>query len=115
MGNVMDGKFMDERSTRTDFERCYQKLFNKTTHSIDVLLLGTKLNQEQKYKVIPLGGLPRIPRIRQLVADCFGEDRITYSTHRDQAAMEGTARYVSHLAEVQDGQVPEHALKTSVQ
>ncbi|TPP66298.1 hypothetical protein FGIG_12646 [Fasciola gigantica] len=84
-------------------------------HSIDVLLLRTKLSQEQTYKTIPLGGLPRIPRIQQLVADCFGEDKITYSMHRDQAAMKGTARYVSLLAEVQDVQVPEHALKKSVQ
>jgi L1 cell adhesion molecule like protein len=82
----MDGVDFTTTLTRAKFEQLCDPVFRRTVAPLDQLLRDAKLRtRPRSNEIVMVGGLTRIPRIRQLVMDYFNGKRLNDSVNPDEA------------------------------
>jgi len=95
--DVIPGKHIDTQVTRTEFESSIQRYIGKIETVIDRLWGTANLSAAKVDRVILVGGSSRIPRIKSLVGDLIGRDKVYEYTRPDLCIAEGAAIYAAYL------------------
>ncbi|TBU04361.1 heat shock protein 70 [Hamiltosporidium magnivora] len=77
-------------------------LYDERTGVLEVKHDTAKVIEEQKQqigKVILVGGSSRVPKVKQMLADFFGESKLCFSVHPDEAVALGAAYHAVMLAD----------------
>lgn len=74
-------------------------LFKKAFDPIDRVLNDTSLKYSDISEVIMVGGSIRIPKIRELIEEKFGKDKLNFSLNPDEAIAYGAAIQAANLSD----------------
>ncbi|KAA0191195.1 hypothetical protein FBUS_11646 [Fasciolopsis buskii] len=83
--------------TRALFERITESIYQRTLEITRRIMRTANMTHENIDKVLLVGGSTRIPRVKTLLSDEFGAEKISNILHPDLAVMHGAARYADHL------------------
>ncbi len=100
--NLLEGHNLRVKITRAAFEELCRDLFEKTIDITKKCLQQASLTAEEIDDVVLVGGSTRIPRVRELVSEMFGEEKIRQSINPDEAVAQGAALQAAMLAETND-------------
>ncbi len=89
LDNLVDGHDFHSNITRAAFEELCDDLFSRTISITKKCLEDAKLEASDIHDVVMVGGSTRIPKIHELVADLFGEEKIRQSINPDEAVAQG--------------------------
>jgi molecular chaperone DnaK len=95
--DVLPGQHIDTEIKRVDFEASIQHYFEKIELIIDRQWAMANLPASKVDHVILVGGSSRIPRIRSLVSDLVGENKVYQNSRPDLCIAEGAAMYAAYL------------------
>lgn len=95
--DVIPGKYIDTKLTRAEFETSIQRYIDKIDSIIEKLWATANLQRSQVDRVILVGGSSKIPRMRSLVCDLIGEDKVYGNTNSSLCVAEGAAMYAAYL------------------
>lgn len=89
---------------RARFEALNADLFEKTLEPVQKALRDSKLSKDQIDQVIMVGGSSRIPKIKSLIGDFFGEGKLNYSVNADEAVACGAGNniFIGRISLFQD-------------
>lgn len=88
--------------TRDTFEKLCAKEFDRCMEPINVALRDAKLKPEAIDDVVLIGGSTRIPKIKQLLIEKFGTNKIKSDINPDEAVAYGATIQAAILSNVQD-------------
>lgn len=88
--NIIDGYDMDLKLTRGQLESIVKRIAERTKGPCEHVLRDSKLSKSDIKHVILVGGMTRMPAIRNLVKDIFGSDPCT-DVDPDEAVALGAA------------------------
>ena len=77
--------------TRAKFEDLCKDLFAKLTHSIEEVINKANLGITDIKEVVLVGGSTRIPKIKEMISNYFGDIKINDSINPDEAVAYGAA------------------------
>lgn len=104
--NFHDDKDMFVKISRTDFENLCRDLFLLCIHSVDELLTECGKTEHDIDEVILVGGMTRMPYIRELLNNKFrnenGQARVNCSINPDEAVSIGAAVQGYYIANRDD-------------
>jgi L1 cell adhesion molecule like protein len=83
--------------SRALFEDICSEIFRKTLEPVHTVLSDKKMKPVDIDKVVLVGGSTRIPKIRSLLADLFGAEKINESVNPDEAVAYGAAVHAAML------------------
>lgn len=95
--DVIPGKHIDTTVTREEFEACIQTYIDKIDRTIDKLWVTANMPPSQVDRVILVGGSSKIPRIKSLVSDLIGAEKVYDNTNPWLCVAEGAAMYAAYL------------------
>jgi len=95
--DVLPGRHIDTEVTRADFEASIQHYFDRIESIIDRQWTIANLPASKVDHVILVGGSSRIPRIKSLVSDLVGGDKVSRYSRPDLCIAEGAAMYAAYL------------------
>jgi molecular chaperone DnaK (HSP70) len=88
--------------SRDTFERVCQSDFDKLMIPIDRALKDAKIKPDQIDDVVLIGGSTRIPKVKNMLMDKFGKEKIKCDINPDEAVAYGAAVQAAILSGVQD-------------
>jgi len=94
---VVGDQSIDTQVSREEFEESIADYIMKIEGVLDGLWVSSKKSPEDVDRVIPVGGSSHIPRMRKLLDDVIGEDKVFANANLDLAVVEGAALYAAHL------------------
>ena len=77
--------------TRAKFEELSMDLFKKCMEPVETCLSDAKMDKSMVHDVVLVGGSTRIPKIQQLLQDCFNGKELCKSINPDEAVAYGAA------------------------
>jgi len=77
--------------TRPRFEELNIDLFRKTLDPVEKVLKDSKLDKGLVHEIVMVGGSTRIPKVQQLIQDCFNGKSLCKSINPDEAVAYGAA------------------------
>ncbi|KAJ4176843.1 ATPase with role in protein import into the ER [Fusarium falciforme] len=80
-----------ETLTRAKFEELNMDLFKKTLESIEQVLRGANINKTEIDNIILVGGSTRIPKVKSLIEEYFGGNKVSKCANPDEAVAFGAA------------------------
>jgi L1 cell adhesion molecule like protein len=89
--SLAEGHDFNMTITRAKFEQLCESLFRRTVAPLDQLLKDAKLSKDDINEIVMVGGSTRVPRIRQLVSEYFGNKKLNDSVNPDEAVAYGAA------------------------
>lgn len=95
--DVIPGKYIDTKLTRSEFETSIQRYIDKIDSIIEKLWATANLERSQVDRVILVGGSSKVPRMKSLVCDLIGEDKVYGNTKASLCVAEGAAMYAAYL------------------
>lgn len=90
--------------TRAKFEDLCGDLFRECISPIDKVLVDGKKSKGDVDEIILVGGSTRIPKLQQLIKDCFNGKELNRSVNADEAVAAGATVQAAILAGVQSEQ-----------
>ena len=100
--NLMYGEDLNVVITRSKFEDICIDLFKKCIYQIETLLKDAKMSKSQIDEVLLVGGSSRIPKIQQLIQECFNGKELNTSINPDEAMAYGAAVCAAMMTNVKD-------------
>jgi len=95
--NVTADQYLDTQITRLEFEKAIEPYIEKIERIIENLWATANLKPTQVDRVIRVGGSSAIPRMKQLLNEQIGEDKIWGNTNPALCVAEGAAMYAAYL------------------
>jgi L1 cell adhesion molecule like protein len=95
--SLYDGIDFNMQLSRALFEDICNKILQSTMQPVYTVLSDKKLKPADIDKVVLVGGSTRIPKIRSLLADMFGAEKINESVNPDEAVAYGAAVHAAML------------------
>jgi len=77
--------------TRARFEELCMDLFRRTSRLVDTVLHDSHMSKSQVHDVVLTGGSSRIPKVAEVLTDCFNGKRPSRSINPDEAVAYGAA------------------------
>lgn len=77
--------------TRAKFEDLCADLFRKTFEPVEQVIKDSGVSKSHVHEIVLVGGSTRIPKIRQILADLFGIQKICCNINPDEAVAYGAA------------------------
>jgi heat shock protein 1/8 len=77
--------------TRVRFEELNADLFRSTLEPVEKALRDAKMDKSQIHEIVLVGGSTRIPKVQQLLQDCFNGKELNRSINPDEAVAYGAA------------------------
>lgn len=87
--SLYDGIDFNTTITRAKFEQLNSALFQKCLHSVEQVLIDSKVSKSQIDEIVLVGGTTRIPKLQQLISDYFGGKQLCSSINPDEAVAYG--------------------------
>ena len=84
--------------TRDTFNRLCEHIFQETINITKRCMKSANMSAADIDKVLLVGGSSRIPKVRELLAKLFGENKISHVVNPDEAVTRGAAVYGNTLA-----------------
>nr|XP_039266915.1 heat shock 70 kDa protein II-like isoform X2 [Styela clava] len=84
--------------TRAKFEDLNRDYFENTLKTVKDTLLSADMNKSEIDKVVLVGGSTRIPKVRELLQNLFGENKINKTVNPDEAVAYGAAALASNIS-----------------
>ena len=84
--------------TRAQFEELNADLFRKTMEAVEKVMRHSGVAKSQIDEIVLVGGSTRIPKIQQLVSDCFGGKEPSKRVNPDEAVACGAAVQAAMLS-----------------
>lgn len=97
ISDVIPGSHIDMEITRGEFEDCIAHYVERIEDIVKDTFSKTNLKASQIDRVILVGGSSNIPRMKQLLMDIVGEDKIYANTSLSLCVAEGAAIYAAYL------------------
>ncbi|KAF5821022.1 putative Heat shock protein 70 family [Helianthus annuus] len=79
------------RITRAKFENLNADLFDKCIETVESCLRDAKMNKENVYEVVLVGGSTRIPKVQELLKEFFNGKELCKRIHADEAVAYGAS------------------------
>lgn len=95
--DVIPGQHIDLEITRTEFEAAIQDYTDKIEGIIEKLWATANIQPSKVDRVILVGGSSKIPRMKSLLCDLIGEDKVYANTNPSLCVAEGAAIYAAYL------------------
>jgi heat shock 70kDa protein 1/2/6/8 len=89
--NLYEDYELSLKISKSKFEDLCLNEFNKCMNCVKQVLIDANLNENQIDKVVLVGGSTRIPRIRELLSDFFGDYKLCFDVNPDEAVAFGAA------------------------
>lgn len=83
--------------TKADFEEINENIFQRTMDVVQLCLEDSGLAKSDINEVILVGGSTRIPKIRQMLNDYFGAEKIKTDLNPDEAVAAGASIHAAFL------------------
>ncbi|GMR33001.1 hypothetical protein PMAYCL1PPCAC_03196, partial [Pristionchus mayeri] len=77
--------------TRSKFEDLCIDLFEKTIECVEDAIIEAKVDKKSIDDIVLVGGSSRIPKVQQMVRDCFGDRELKFNIPPDHAVACGAA------------------------
>ncbi|XP_039267900.1 heat shock cognate 71 kDa protein-like [Styela clava] len=84
--------------TRAKFDELNRDYFEKTFKTVKDALTSADMDKSEIDKVVLVGGSTRIPNVRNLLQDFFGEKKISKNINPDEAVAYGAAALASNIS-----------------
>ena len=94
---VIPGEYIDTEVTRSEFETSIQEYVDEIEGIIEKLWATANLQPSAVDRVILVGGSSKIPRMKSLLCDLIGEDKVYRNTNPALCVAEGAAMYAAYL------------------
>ncbi len=94
---ILPGKHIDLEIARAEFEGCIQQYFNEIQSIIEKLFATANFEPSAVDRVILAGGSSRIPRMKSLLEDLIGRNKVYANTNPSLCVAEGAAMYAAYL------------------
>ncbi|CAG0900343.1 unnamed protein product, partial [Cyprideis torosa] len=91
------GMEFETKLTRNRFEELCDSLFRSTLDYVHQSLRDANMDKSSISEVVLVGGSTRIPKIQQLLADYFGDQKIKKTINPDEAVAKGAAVLAAKL------------------
>jgi molecular chaperone DnaK (HSP70) len=95
--DVIPGQHIDIQVTREEFENSIQVYVTKIDSILQKLWAVSNLRSSDVNRVILVGGSSRIPRMRSLVCELIGEEKVFGNINPSLCVAEGAAMYAAYL------------------
>lgn len=95
--DYVPGKHLDTKITREEFEACIEKYTDEIKDIIGNLWGASNTRPQQIDRVLRVGGSSNIPRMKDLLADMVGADKLYGNTNFSLCVAEGAALYAAYL------------------
>lgn len=95
--DILPGKSIDAEVTRTEFEAVIQPYIDKIEGILEKLWNTANFKPSEVDRVILVGGSSKIPRIKQLLNDMIGADKVYGNTNPALCVAQGAAMYAAYL------------------
>jgi len=97
VANVVADRHIEVDVARTDFERCIKPYRDKVQLIVERLMSNAGLGPDKVSRVIRVGGSSKIPCMKTLLIDYFGEDRLYGDINPLTCVAEGAALYAAYV------------------
>jgi heat shock 70kDa protein 1/2/6/8 len=87
--------------TRSRFEKLCDKLFQQTIQLVEQALNDSKCKIKDIDEVVMVGGSTRIPKVQEMMAAFFGQQKLNNTIHPDEAVAYGAAVHAAKLAKIE--------------
>ena len=87
--NLFEGEDLVYNLTRAHFEDSCKDLFKKTIELTEACLKDAKLSKSNIDEVVLVGGSTRIPKVKELLNEFMGCDKLNNTLHPDEAVALG--------------------------
>lgn len=91
LSHLFEGKAFTKKITRAQFNKLNQRYFDETIEIVKSVLEEAKMNATDIDEVILVGGSSRIPKIRKMITELFGEKLMNVTINADEAVAHGAA------------------------
>lgn len=91
--------------TRDIFERLCNSEFNRCLEPVNRALQDAKIPKEMIQDVVLIGGSTRVPKIKQILSNMFGADKLRNDINPDEAVAYGAVIQAGILCNVEDSQI----------
>uniref|UniRef100_A0AC35ERS1 Heat shock protein 70 n=1 Tax=Panagrolaimus sp. PS1159 TaxID=55785 RepID=A0AC35ERS1_9BILA len=106
LGNVLPDIDEDDdedttciKITREEFDEICDELFKRIISITQNCLFEAKMKPADMHKVLLIGGSSRIPKLQELLADIFTQDKLDCSLNADEAVAIGAAVRAAQICE----------------
>jgi L1 cell adhesion molecule like protein len=89
--SLYEGADFHATLTRARFEELNMDLFRKCMDPVEKVLRDAKMSKSQIHDVVLVGGSTRIPKVQQLLQECFNGKELCRSINPDEAVAYGAA------------------------
>jgi heat shock 70kDa protein 1/2/6/8 len=100
--SLYDGIDFNSSLTRAKFENICDDLFRKTMKPVEQVLQDAKMSKSQIHEIVLVGGSTRVPKIQELLKDCFSGKELCKSINPDECVAYGAAVQAAILTGVKD-------------
>ncbi|KAF6773175.1 hypothetical protein AHF37_08254 [Paragonimus kellicotti] len=83
--------------TRALFEQLTAVVYDRLMQQVQKALDQTGLTSADVNRVLLVGGSTRIPKVQELLRNCFGSDRLCRTVNPDEAVAQGAAIYANRI------------------
>ncbi|MEM9272022.1 MAG: Hsp70 family protein [Cyanobacteria bacterium P01_F01_bin.143] len=97
ISEVIPGEFIDTELTRSEFETSIEKYIDKIEGIIEKLWATANIDPTAIDRVILVGGSSKIPKMKSLLCDLIGEEKVYRNTNPALCVSEGAAMYAAYL------------------
>ncbi|UGQ15958.1 Hsp70 family protein [Borrelia sp. RT5S] len=87
----LDGKHLDYKLTRKDFEAMIDQFINRTVNLTNDCISDSGINPESVSKIVLSGGSTRIPLVKQKLENAFPEIEVLDSLNQDEVVSMGAS------------------------
>lgn len=94
--------YVGVKITREIFENICQEEFRKVLEPVERAIKDSKIPEREITDIVLIGGSTRIPKIRKILSEKFGENKIRMNINPDEAVSVGAAILASKLCGVED-------------
>lgn len=95
--DVIPGKHIDTIVTRGEFEDAIEIYITKIAKVINNLWTAANIQPSEVNRVILVGGSSKIPRVKSLICDLIGAEKVYQNTNPWLCVAEGAAMYAAYL------------------
>lgn len=91
LDDLYEGIDFHTKITKARFQEVCMDLFRVTLDPIERALIDAKLERNDINEIVLVGGSTRIPKIQEMISDCFGGRNLNLSINPDEAVAYGAA------------------------
>jgi heat shock protein 1/8 len=105
LDSLYEGIDFNSSITRAKFENLCDDIFKKTMVPVEQVLKDSKISKSEIDEIVLVGGSTRIPKIQQLLSECFNDKELCKSINPDEAVAYGAAIQAAILSGVSDDKI----------